>query len=35
MTCTDHKKAYDMVPHSWIEQCLNLFGIAEYKEAIE
>ena len=35
MTCTDYKKAYDMVPYSWIEQCLNQSGIAEYKEAIE
>ena len=25
----DYKKAYDMVPHSWITECLNLFGVAE------
>ena len=24
-----YKKAYDMVPHSWINECLELFGIAE------
>ena len=26
---TDFKKAYDMVPHSWIIECLDLFGVAE------
>ena len=25
----DNKKAYDMVPHSWIIKCLNLFGVLE------
>ena len=25
----DYKKAYDMVPHSWIIECLDLFGLAE------
>ena len=25
----DYKKAYDMVPHSWIKECLDLFGVAE------
>ena len=25
----DYKKAYDMVPHSWIIECLDLFGAAE------
>ena len=25
----DYKKAYDMVPHSWIMECLDLFGVAE------
>ena len=29
MTWIDYKKAYDMVPHSWREECLNTFGIAE------
>ena len=24
----DYKKTYDMVPHSWIKQYLNLFGVA-------
>ena len=24
-----YKKAYDMVPHSWIIECLDLFGAAE------
>ena len=25
----DYKKAYDMVPHSWIKECLDLFEVAE------
>ena len=25
----DYKKAYDMVPHSWITECLDLFGVKE------
>ena len=25
----EHKKAYDMVPHSWIIECLDFFGLAE------
>ena len=29
MTWIDYKKAYDMVPHSWIIECLDLFGVAE------
>ena len=28
MTWIDYKKAYDMVPHSWIVECLEMFGIA-------
>ena len=24
-----YKKAYDIVPHSWIIECLDLFGVAE------
>ena len=28
MAWIDYKKAYDMVPHSWIK-CLDLFGVAE------
>ena len=24
-----YKKAYDMVPQSWIIECLDLFGVAE------
>ena len=23
----DYRKAYDMVPHSWIEKCMNMFGV--------
>ena len=25
----DYNKAYDMVPHSWIIECLDLVGVAE------
>ena len=25
----DYKKAYDMVPHSWIKQCMEWFGVAD------
>ena len=27
MAWIDYKKAYDMVPHSWIIECLDLFGV--------
>ena len=29
MAWIDYKKACDMVPHSWIIECLDLFGVAE------
>ena len=29
MPWIDYKKAYDMVPYSWIMECLDLFGVAE------
>ena len=29
MAWIDYKKAYDMVPHSWIIECLDLFGLTE------
>ena len=28
MAWIDYKKAYNMVPHSWIIECLEMFGIA-------
>ena len=28
MAWIDYRKAYDMVPHNWIGECLELFGIA-------
>ena len=28
MGCIDYKKAYDMIPHSWILKCLKMFCIA-------
>ena len=29
MAWIDYKKASDMVPHLWIIECLDLFGVAE------
>ena len=29
MAWIDYKEVYDMVPHSWIIECLDLFGVAE------
>ena len=29
MAWIDYKETYDMVPHSWIIECLDLFGVAE------
>ena len=29
MTWIDYKKAYDIVPHSWTKECLDLLGVAE------
>ena len=29
MAWIHYKKAYDMVPHSWIIECSDLFGLAE------
>ena len=29
MAWIDYQKAYDMVPHSWTTECLDLFGVAE------
>ena len=29
MPWIDCKKAYDFVPHSWINECMELFGIAD------
>ena len=29
MAWIDYRKAYDMVPYSWIVECLEMLGIAE------
>ena len=29
ITWIDHRKAYDLVPHSWVNECMEMFGIAE------
>ena len=34
MAWIDYKKAYDMVPHSWIIECLDLFGVAENSKSL-
>ena len=34
MAWIDYKKAYDMVPHSWIIECLDLFGVAENTKSL-
>ena len=34
MACLDYKKAYDMVPHSWIIECLDLFGVAKNSKSL-
>ena len=28
MAWIDYKKAYNFVPHSWINECMEMFGIA-------
>ena len=28
MAWIDYRKAYDMVPHNWIRECLEMFSIA-------
>ena len=34
MAWIDNKKAFDMVPHSWIKECLDLFGVTENKDFV-
>ena len=29
MSWIDYKKAYDFVSHSWICECMEIFGVAE------
>ena len=29
MAWIDYKKAYDIVQHLWLKECLDLFGAAE------
>ena len=33
MAWVDYRKAYDMVPQSWIVECMEIFGIAENVKA--
>ena len=34
MAWIDYKNAYDMVAHSWIIECLDLFGVAENMKSL-
>ena len=29
MAWIDYRKAYDLVPHSWVNESMEMFGIAE------
>ena len=29
MTCIDYQKAYDTIPHSWVSEYFEVFGVAE------
>ena len=29
MAWIDYRKVYDLVPHSWVNECMEMFGIAE------
>ena len=29
MAWIDYRKAYDLVPHSWVNECMEMFGITE------
>ena len=29
MAWIDYRKEFDMIPHSWISECLEVFGVAE------
>ena len=29
MAWIDYRKAYDLVPRSWVNECMEMFGIAE------
>ena len=34
MAWIDYRKAFDMVPHSWILECMSMFGIAKNMEEL-
>ena len=34
MAWIDYKKAYDMVPHSWLKKCMNIFGVADNMQKV-
>ena len=29
MACIDYRKAFDLLSHSWVNECMEMFGIAE------
>ena len=34
MAWIDYKKAYDMVPHSWLKKCMMMFGVADNMQKV-
>ena len=34
MAWVEYRKAYDMIPHGWIGECLELFGVADNSNRI-
>ena len=32
MASRDSRKSYDMIPHSWISECREVFGVSEIPE---
>ena len=34
MVWIDYKKAFDMVPHSWLKKCMMMFGVAENMQKV-
>ena len=32
VTSIDYKKAFDMIPHSWLIECLQIYSTGEYHQ---
>ena len=35
MAWIDYKKGYDLVPHSWVNQCMEMFGTVENLKSMQ